>query len=298
VYRRGFKQARLFVAGFGVVSVAYLIIISDSFGLSSFLDHMPNILLWATTAEALLLTLAFADRYRILQEQKEEADRSREAVIRNEVIEKTAQLRQSLTTKELLLKEIHHRVKNNLQIILSMIRLQRDKISDPATREKCLNIENRINAIAKTYNILIVEENLERIDMEEYIEALLEDIEESMLGSDHSAGSADAIRFETDIDAELPLSQAVYLGIIINELTTNACKHAFGTQGGTIRIVLHRQGGQGVLVFADDGQGFAAESSPESLGLKLIRTLIVDQLHGSLEIEHTDGTVFTIRFPI
>lgn len=289
VYRKGEKQARLFIVGFGVVSIAYLVIISDSFGFTTILDSFPNILMCATTIEALLLTLAFADRYKILQEQKEEVDRNREQIIQDEVIEKTAQLNKALETKELLLKEIHHRVKNNLQIILSILRLQNDKITDKLVSEKFLNLENRINAIAKTYNMLLVDENLNSIDMEEYIESLVEDIEETMcLECD--------IEIETDIDATLPLSKSVYVGIIVNELVTNAYKYAFPNGMGKIYITLEKQNKEYILIIGDNGKGFVPNKESKSLGLKLIRALVKDQLGGKIEMMTQGATKYTIKF--
>jgi len=289
-YRNGNQQARLFIVGFSVVFISYSILIFNALGIISIVQHFPNTLIWGTTIEALILSLAFVDRYRILQQQKEEADRNREETIKSEVILKTSQLNQAVKTKTLLLQEVHHRVKNNLQIILSMIRLQSDKIRDIKVKEKFTNIENRINAIAKTYNMLMVEENLDDIDMEEYIEALLIDIEESMFyrGSN--------IHLETKINASLPLRKAVYIGIIINELVTNSYKYAFDTKEGIISITLYKKKQVYHLIISDNGKGFIYTTENESLGLKLIQTLIKEQLKGILQMETKGSTQYKIKF--
>jgi len=289
-YKHGNQQARLFILGFGIVFVSYTILISNALGLISIVQHFPNTLIWGTTIEALILSLAFVDRYKILQTQKEEEDRNREKIIKNEVILKTAQLNKALKIKSLLLKEVHHRVKNNLQIILSMIRLQSDKIKDRNVKEKFTNIENRINAIAKTYNMLIVEENLEDIDMEEYIEALLLDIESSMF---HKGSN---IHLKTEINASLPLRKAVYIGIIINELVTNSYKYAFENQEGIVSITLYKEQQTYHLIVSDNGKGFIYNEENESLGLKLIQTLILEQLKGTLKMETKGSTDYKIEF--
>jgi two-component sensor histidine kinase len=289
-YRQGNQQARLFILGFSIVFVSYSILISNALGLISIVQHIPNTLIWGTTFEALILSLAFVDRYRILQKQKEESDKNREETIKKEVILKTAQLNKALKVKSLLLREVHHRVKNNLQIILSMIRLQSDKIKERKVKEKFTNIENRINAIAKTYNMLIVEENLEDIDMEEYIEALLSDIEESLFYKNSN------IHLEVEINASLPLRKAVYIGIIINELVTNSYKYAFDGQEGKILLKLYQEKQTYRLIIQDNGKGFIYNPKSESLGLKLIQTLIIEQLKGTLKMQTLPSTKYKIEF--
>jgi two-component sensor histidine kinase len=289
-YREGYKQARLFIFGFGVVSIAYILVVLDTFGFTSVLNYFPNILMWAFTIEVLALTLAFADRYKILQEQKEIEDKNREQIIRDEVIQKTAELNKALKVKSFLLKEVHHRVKNNLQIILSMIRLQNDKVEDLSIKDKFTSLENRINAIAKTYNMLIVDGNLENIDMEEYIEALLLDIEQSMFRVSSN------IELRTDIDASLPLGKAVYIGIIINELVTNAYKYAFEEDTGLIFISLHKVKQHYQLIFFDTGKGFTYNKKYPSLGLKLIHALIIEQLQGTIEMHTQESSKYIIGF--
>ncbi len=292
LYRRGNKEARLYLLGFSIVFIAYVIIIANTLGFISIMHHIPNILLWGTTLEALILSLAFADRYMILQAQKAEADRDREEIIKNEVIEKTALLNQALKAKELLIQEVHHRIKNNLQIILSMVRLQSDKTTDSYVVDKFKKLENRINAIAKTYNLLLLDKNLDAIDMEEYIESLLLDLEESLCETNCD------IKVKTNIDAVLPLRESVYIGIIINELVTNAHKYAFDEQGGQILISLKQENQSFTLVIQDNGKGFIYDKENKSLGLKLIHSLVMQQLRGEIEMLTENSTQYTIRFSL
>lgn len=298
-YRRGNKQARLFIVGFSIVFMFYAMMMADAMGLTSIMQSFRNLLVWGTTIEALILSLAFADRYAILQQEKTQADqlileeaKNREKIVQEEVIKKTAQLKQALETKDMLLQEVHHRVKNNLQVILSMIRLQNDEIEDQVVMEKFINLENRINAIAKTYNMLLIKENLEEIDMQEYIDSLLLDIHETVNHKNHQ------IDIKTDVNAMVPLRESVYIGLIINELVTNAYKYAFDDHKGTVFISLHHDLNDFILTIADDGKGFVMEENNTTLGLKLIHTLVYDQLGGSMEIFTNNHTKYIIRFAL
>ena len=297
-YLKGNKQARLFIVGFSMVCLSYFIIILDALGFTTVIQKYPNILMFGTAFEALILSLAFADRYLILQKEKAFVDaqiikesKERANIIEQEVIKKTKELNSALEAKELLLKEVHHRVKNNLQIILSIIRLQQDEIDDKSITEKFIDLENRINAISKTYNMLLIKDNIESIDMQEYIEALLLDIKDTIQKANQR------VKLETDIDAKVPLRESVYLGLVVNELVTNAYKYAFD-KDGVIYISLKQDGNSYTLVIKDNGKGYNSKDIEESLGLKLIYTLVIDQLNGTIEKDTKNHTYYTIRFSI
>ena len=298
IYRHGNKQARLFIVGFGIVFLSYAMMILDTLGVSEFMQVFPNAVTWATALEALVLSLAFADQYAILQEQKEKVDeqifeelKSRELIVKNEVVKKTSELNEALKTKELLLQEINHRVKNNLQIILSIIRLQNDNIDDNTIKKKFTSLEYRINAIASSYNMLIVGEDLQKIDMSTYIESLLLDIKEGMFHLKNN------IKITTDIQGLIPLKQSVYIGLIINELITNTYKYAFDDNSGEIKISLKQDLETFVLIIEDNGKGFKIDSQSSSLGLRLIKTLIEEQLQGDIQ-KLNNNTKNIIRFTI
>jgi len=300
-YMKGYKQARLFIVGFSIVFASYILMILDALGITSLMQNFQNILMFTTAFEALVLTLAFADRYIILQAEKENVDRrilietkNRASIVEAEVIKKTKELNHLLETKELLIREIHHRVKNNLQIILSILRLQNDETEDVETKYKLTNLEHRINAIAKTYSMLLSTDNLEMIDMKTYIEALLLDISEAYDFREHK------IDTNIDIDAMIPLKQSVYIGLIINELVTNTYKHAFPDNKGTISVSFkkEREAENYILIVKDNGKGFVINENSKSLGFKLIKTLVYNQLEGEMEIFTENYTKYTIRFKL
>lgn len=293
-YMQGKKQARLYIVGFGIVFVSYVLIILDISGVIAMTQHYQNILLWTTAIEALILSLAFADRYILLQKEKEnistqylKESQDRENIIEEEVERKTMQLNEALAGKEVLLKEVHHRVKNNLQIILSMIQLQhRGEAQDTVLAD----LENRVNAIAKTYDMLIVNDDLEYIDMKHYLEGLLLDIQESV------SSLGNSIELSSEIEAILPLKEAVYVGIIVNEAVTNSYKYAFTNQQGSIEVSLKEEDNEYILDIRDTGVGFDLNRKQTSLGIKLIESLAVEQLRGKLILESKGKTHYIITF--
>lgn len=298
-YLYGNKQARLFIVGFGIIFVSYMMVVTDAIGLTSIMQSFQNALIWGTALEALILSLAFADRYSILQQEKKRVDlrvleeaENRTVLIQQEVMRKTQALNQVLDTKELLLKEIHHRVKNNLQVILSITRLQNDEVSDILFTEKLNNLERRIAAISKTYDMLLVTEDIGKIDMEEYIEALLLDIKDTY-EKEH-----DNITLVTEVSASLPLKESAYVGLIINELVTNAYKYAFDVNKGTIWVSLIQEDDTCILNISDNGKGYTLDKKSDTLGLKLIRTLVYDQLEGTLHASTSRHSKYAIRFTL
>lgn len=299
VYRRGLKQARLFIVGVGMVSLSYVIMLLDVLGIASLMQYVNTLLLWGTTLEAFILSLAFVDRYMILQKEKQEMEQivlhetqNRALIIEEEVKRKTEELKRALETKEILMREINHRVKNNLQIILSMIRLQKLDMDDQKTKERFYDLESRINAIAKTYVMLLENDNIDHIDMQQYIDMLLADI------SDLYNEKNDSVEIMTDISGSMSIKKSIYLGLIINELVTNSYKHAFKEAKGTIVITLKESGNHYTLTYEDDGKGFDWTRQERGLGLKLVHNLVKDQLEGSIEMPTKRNRKYIIKFSL
>jgi PAS domain S-box-containing protein len=204
-------------------------------------------------------------------------------------------LRASVREKEVLIKEVHHRVKNNMQIISSILSLQSGSIKDPAARECLGECQNRIRSMALVHEKLYRSGNLSRIDFAEYLRSL-------SAALFHSCRTdADRVRLDFKAsDVSLDVNTAIPCGLIANELILNALKHGFPAGStGTLRIGLDDLGeGRYRMVVADDGVGFPEDLDfrmTESLGLQLI-TLLVDQLEGTIELDKTGGTAFTVTF--
>jgi len=299
IYINGNKQARFFVIGWGVLVVAYLLFIFDVLGIISVMHLVPNMIMWATAFEALFLLLAIIDRLSLLQQEKEalndkliESYALRQEAIEETVEIKTAELTRALAQKELLFKELHHRVKNNLQLILSLIRLQGDKQECGENNMILQELERRILAIARTHELLLyTEDDVEIVDMEMYVSSYIDEIENGVLGAH--------VEINSDIDARLPLREAIYVGLVINELVSNAIKYAFGPEGGVIQISLKKEEGRFIFEVSDNGKGYNREEiSNISLGLDLVNTLIEEQLEGTIEYKKQKGTHYIMRFGI
>lgn len=204
------------------------------------------------------------------------------------------QIKGSLREKEVLLREIHHRVKNNLQVISSLIRLQSRKIKDQEALALFQESENRVRSMAFIHEKLHQSEDMARIDLSGYIRTLTSNLFRSF-GVD-----PETVSLKADIPPiTVSIETAVPLGLIINELTSNALKHAFpGKRKGQISISV-RANGRFKLVFHDTGVGFPEGvdlHQVKTLGLQLIVTL-VNQLDGTVEVAQKEGTEFRISWP-
>jgi PAS domain S-box-containing protein len=201
----------------------------------------------------------------------------------------------SLKEKEVLLKEVYHRVKNNLQTVSSLLSLQADAVKDAPTRELFLESRSRVHSMAMVHERLYRSSTLADVDFRSYIETLAN----THLRSSSLAGT---VALELDVaEITLGIDRAITCGLILNELLSNSLKHAFpGERRGTIRIGMACRGKECVLSYADDGiglpEGFVAEEK-ESLGMVLI-TGLAQQIRAKLEVQVEGGTNFTITFPV
>ncbi len=203
----------------------------------------------------------------------------------------------SLREKEVLLKEIHHRVKNNLQVIASLLGLQARSATDERMRRMLLESQNRVHTMALLHENLYQSPNLSQIDLPDYIRQLVSHLY-------HSYGTDPAlIRLETKLDAlNLDPDSAVACGLIVNELVSNCLKHAFPDgRKGVMRVELHVDANnRAELIVADDGIGLRSESELETaatLGLRLVRTL-AEQLGGAIQLRSNAGAEAQLTFPV
>jgi len=206
------------------------------------------------------------------------------------------QIKSSLKEKEVLLSEIHHRVKNNMQIISSLLKLQSAKIEDKKYVDMFKDSENRIKAMSLIHETLYQSKDFANIDFNGYVKTIANALIRSY------AVNADRIKLHTEIEnIPVELDHAIPCGLIINELISNALKYAFPKdEGGTIKITFRSTNDDVVeLTVSDDGIGIPEEidiGKTESLGLQLVRILAEDQLEGTLELQRDRGTAFKIRF--
>lgn len=204
------------------------------------------------------------------------------------------ELIQSVEEKELLIKEIHHRVKNNLQLISSMLYLKMQRWDSPDAREFLASIREKIKSISLIHERLLQTETVDSIDIEDYVIKLLRNIQ--------AAYNLPSTQLNIRIDIQhrfFTTDHALYLGQLINELVTNALKHAFaGMDTGEIRVTLEETNNTYTLQVHDNGIGLpptqeAGKST--SFGMQLV-DIFVNQLKGTLVIDRRQGTTFTIQF--
>ncbi len=214
---------------------------------------------------------------------------------------KTAErtLKSSLREKEILLKEIHHRVKNNLQVIVSLLSLQSSRISDPEVVQVYEEGIGRVRTMAQVHELLYQSPSLSGIDLAEQVRLIADDLYNAYR---HGFGE---VRLSVEAESvELGVDQAIPCGLLVNEVLTNSFKYAFppaSRAGGLVSIRLAREEGDRVsLEISDDGIGIPKGvelGGAEWIGLSLV-SLLVEQLRGTVELDRSAGTRYLIRFRV
>ena len=226
----------------------------------------------------------------------EEEIRSLNRALEQRVIQRTNELNASLGEKEVLLREIHHRVKNNLQIIISILRLQNRHTTDPDTHAILLDSESRVRSMALVHEKLYRSTDLAHVDIGEY----LQDLSRYLFNTYAINPSQVALRVEIK-GVSLDINRAIPVGLILNELITNALKHAYPEGRRGEMLITGQEDDDGLVFFIHDNgigmpEGFDWRHSP-SLGMHLVTTLI-EQVRGTIECtDCKSGTHFVIRIP-
>ncbi len=202
-------------------------------------------------------------------------------------------LENTLAEKEVLLREIHHRVKNNMQVISSLLNLQANEATDPVTKEGLIDTQHRVRSMALVHEKLYRSGTLARIEFGEYLKSVTSELSRSYKKENvHETVSAETVYVEVDV--------AIPCGLIVNEIVSNAFKHAFPEgRKGSIEVRLRDLGGGDVeLSIEDDGVGIPASQDPStmgSMGMKIVYAL-AEQLSATVSLERGNGTTFRLRF--
>lgn len=288
IYREGKASMRYFLASFlagGLVVVVVILLLLETLILSPLTHLSGNV---STIAESDDLSA------RVSVTGKDELSSLAGEINRMiETIEQSSKkLQYSLKEKEILLREIHHRVKNNMQIILSLLNLQSAYIEDKKMSGVFKESQDRIRTMALIHEKLYQSENLANINFREYVETLV-------YGLFQSYGKR-KITVDIDVEDISPgMDVAIPCGLIINELVSNALKHAFPRGEGKIKVVLQKVGTEIQLVISDNGVGIPNDidfRNTKSLGLQLVTLLAEEQLNGKIELNRLEGTEFRIIF--
>ena len=210
-------------------------------------------------------------------------------------------VKNSLAEKEVLLKEVHHRVKNNLMTLIGLIKMQEAKANNVTFSELLQELESRVRAMAQVHESLHKSKDLARVDLQDYIETMSAHIRAQCESERDIRFSLQAAGVDVGLDIAVPC------GLILNELITNAFKHAFpaGRPGSgkgkcEIKVIVNQKGGMNTLTVADNGVGLPADldwEKSETLGLRLIK-MLSQQINGSIELNRSVGTAFRLQFPV
>lgn len=218
-----------------------------------------------------------------------------EREIESQIQNKTRELQKSLHAREILLKEIHHRVKNNLNVVESLLKLQFGSVADETVQKGLQDSIKRIHAMSLVHKLLYQSETMDGIDFRSFVIQIVTEIKGS-LGSDRH------IRILSDIsDIPVSIEIAVPVSLIVNELVTNAIKYAFpDRQQGTVHIAASRTSEKArQIIVEDDGVGLPDDFSLQtvsSLGMQLVSAL-TEQLGGTLDVHSPPGTRFVLTLP-
>jgi len=293
-YKRN-REAYFILFGWIVVSIAGILMYLSSIGVFNIYHYSPYIVEIAFITEAVIFAIALSDKINTLQ--KEKINANEELVVQKltenerlelQVQEKTKDLKLSLEEKTLLLQELNHRVKNNMQMIVSLIRLQTNDIDDKKVQALFLTTQNRLNAMSELHELLYQKEDISYINAYEYFTTLIEGIQDTYTLN---------IDINYTIDTDLQTEQAVSCGIILNELVTNCLKYAFNddTQKDKyIDIFLTKFEDKYTLIVKDNGVGYDQEKIKKSFGLILVTTLVESKLDGSIDMDTNYGVETTI----
>lgn len=295
VWRRN-RQAYFLIVGWSLSIISAVLMYLSSLGVFNIFSSFPYYAEFALISESLIFSFLLADKIKELRREKITIQenfisyqKEEKKKLSNMVIEKTEALNESLLEKELLLKELNHRVKNSIQTIVSFLRLQIDEIEERKTQQILMNIENRILSISHLYALLYTKENICFVNTHEYFSLLLQDIETSY--------AMPHIKIELKTEVNLSSEYAIYCGFILNETITNSLQHAFvGRDSGDILIYLKKEDDLYRLSLYDNGIGYNENNNSDSLGLIIIETLVETQLQGKLSIDSKNGTKIEIAW--
>jgi two-component sensor histidine kinase len=229
--------------------------------------------------------------------ESEAAVKSANSVLEKRVAERTAelsaaneQLRATLAQRDLLLREVYHRVKNNLQVVDSIAALQARKLNDPDAIAALKGLRARIHALGLVHQQLMGSSDLRTFD----IAPFLTELSKNLLSSSGKDNVAIEVRAAS---CPVTLDFAISVGLIVTELVTNSLKHAFGESGGLIDVLLESRANEDMaLVVADNGRGWSEDSSAKGLGTTLLQGF-VSQLNAKLIVTSDEGTRTEIRIP-
>ncbi|PHM17058.1 MAG: hypothetical protein CJD30_08620 [Sulfuricurvum sp. PD_MW2] len=249
---------------------------------------------FASVIEIIVFSLILSNRYYDMREdfirsQSEliEIKSKNEAFLENEVRNRTEQLENLLGEREMLVKEVHHRVKNNFHTLIGLLWLEEQ--NGASDENKFQNLRNRIKSMSMIHEKLYQSKDINNIPIKEYIEEIIANL--------LSAQKVVHVQLHQDIkDTIFKFDYVVSLGIIVNEIISNTLKHNQGTKNLAIEVNFTYEGGIATLIIKDNGKGFERENVTEGLGMNIIQSFSKKLPNSTWHFDTNDGVVFTLRF--
>ncbi|WP_417334157.1 7TM diverse intracellular signaling domain-containing protein [Halarcobacter sp.] len=287
-------QAKFFLLGWSFGLLAWLSLFFQFMGIfpvEYIYDYTFETLIMA---EVILFAISLAYRIKNLEKKKNDLtvellkkEKTESKRLERIVKIRTKELNNELKQNELLLKELHHRVKNNMQFITSLYALKLNENADKKMEEKLHDVERKIHAMSIVHQMLYNQKNIESINAKVYFEKVIENIRDSF--------ELENISFKLDINTILDIEEAIYCGLIVNELVTNAIKYAFDGKKGCISISLNNYKKGILLEVSDNGKGLI-KSDKMTFGQMMVESLATEQLEGDLNIKVENGTHISLYF--
>ena len=295
--KRGNRYAKYFVMAWGLFLCSIALFTLNNLGVIPYVPILYHSIKVGSLVKILILTLVLTNRINLLVKEKREIVISQNIMLEQKVNERTAGLREQnaiiktqMEEKEIMLKEIHHRVKNNLQIVNSLLRLQSYGMEGEMAQEAFEDAQKRILAMALVHDKLYNSENLAKINVQQYALELAKDLIANYQ-------LEQKIELRTDIqNIALGAKTMVPVGLLINEVITNSLKYGFGEmEKGEVFIEMNESKGEYHLIIGDNGKGIEAADKGSGIGMELIDAF-VEQLEGTLEVKSNPGVIYSLKF--
>ncbi len=257
----------------GIVWNAYMFIILLIVPLVSYVAQVKFVYGWGLLSQIVLGFLVVSYMLYIIEKERSSYE---------------AQLKVALEENKMLFKEVHHRTKNNMQVIMGLLESQSFKIDDPKYKKMFETHIDRLKAMSLMHKNLYTNQSFEQVDIKKYLEEIVRSLQ---LYSTHP--------IHTEIDPlMMDMKTAMNIGLIVNEAVTNAIEHAFDEKTGEVLISLKHIGNRGALMIQDNGKGFDTEKNYRSLGVTLIKDLSSTLCNGIIDMDGKNGAIIKIYFDL
>ena len=290
---KGIYEAKYYVLAWTPLILILVVFTLETAGLFTLKLNLIYVSDLSFVLEALLFSIALAHRIQITNKQKAIADaklifyQEKEKEHLNALVfEKTNALEKALNIKDMLYKELNHRIRNNFMVILSLLRLQISRTKVIHTKESLKVMENRIKSISNLYQMMILNNENINVNTAKYLDKVAQDVKKSL---------KKRVSIHYDIQHNIEVDSLIYIGLVFNELISNALKHAFTDDKGEVFVTLKKEKDTIYLTIKDNGKGFIQQEK-QSLGLIIVETLVEDQLDGNLRIDSSNGTEIMISW--